>query len=93
MSIFRKKTISDSIVVTDFSCCREGLTLRGREYRPAGDDLPAAIICHGFMANQSTVTQYTEMLAGIGYAAYCFDFNGGSVMGSKSDGKTPTCRC
>ena len=32
--------------------------------------------------------QYVIELAKLGYAAYCFDFCGGSVMGSKSDGKT-----
>lgn len=84
----RKKKVPDGISVTDFSCVRDGLTLRGKEYRPAGTDLPAAIVCHGFMATHSTVTQYAEALAGMGYAAYCFDFNGGSAMGSISDGKT-----
>lgn len=84
----RKKKLSGDVSVTDFSCVRDGLTLRGKEYRPAGTSLPAAIVSHGFMATHATVTQYTEALAQMGYAAYCFDFNGGSVMGSKSDGKT-----
>lgn len=35
-----------------FSCQRDGLTLCGTEYRPEGDNLPIAIVCHGFMANQ-----------------------------------------
>ena len=34
------------------------------------------------------MTQYTEAFARMGYAAYCFDFNGSSVFGSKSDGKS-----
>ena len=71
-----------------FECSREGLTIRGTEYRPAGSNLPAAIVCHGFMANQSTVRHYARYLAKMGYAACCFDFNGGSVIGGKSDGKT-----
>lgn len=71
-----------------FGCSREGLAIRGTEYRPAGSNLPAAIVSHGFMANQKTVRHYAKHLAKMGYAAYCFDFNGGSVAGSKSDGKT-----
>ena len=80
----RSSDISESI----FSCSREGLVIQGTEYRPAGGRLPAAIVSHGFMANQETVRHYARHLAEIGYAAYCFDFNGGSVMGSKSAGKT-----
>lgn len=71
-----------------FSCSRDRLTIRGTEYRPAGGSLPAAIVSHGFMANQNSVRHYARHLAEIGYAAYCFDFNGGSVIGSKSDGRT-----
>lgn len=40
------------------------------------------------MANQDSVRHYARHLAESGYAAYCFDFNGGSAAGSKSDGKT-----
>jgi len=75
--------------VTEFSCQREGLSVRGTEYRPEGNDLPAAIVCHGFMAWQDTVRQYCRSLAEQGYCTYCFDFCGGSVMKKgKSDGKT-----
>ena len=59
-----------------FSCMRGDLTIRGTEYRPNGEKLPIAIVCHGFMANQQTVRQYTRLLAKIGYCAYCFDFCG-----------------
>ncbi|MBD5162130.1 MAG: alpha/beta fold hydrolase [Oscillibacter sp.] len=79
---------SPDISESSFSCSREGLTIRGTEYRPAGSNLPAAIVCHGFMVNQNTVRHYARHLAKTGYAACCFDFNGGSVTGSKSDGKT-----
>lgn len=79
---------SSDISESSFSCGREGLTIRGTEYRPSGSSLPAAVVSHGFMANQSTVRHYAMHLAQMGYAAYCFDFNGGSAMGSKSDGKT-----
>ncbi len=73
---------------SSFACSREGLTIRGTEYRPAGSKLPAAIVSHGFMANQNSVRRYTRHLTSLGYVAYCFDFNGGSAAGSKSVGKT-----
>ena len=72
-----------------FACKRGDLTIRGTEYRPAGERLPVAIVCHGFMANQDTVRHYAKELAGMGYCAYCFDFCGGSALGmGKSDGMT-----
>ncbi len=70
-----------------FSCEREGLTIRGTEYRPAGERLPIAIVSHGFGANQESTRGYAKQLAGWGFLAYCFDFCGGCVEGS-SDGKT-----
>ena len=70
-----------------FECKRDGLSIRGSEYRLEGKNLPIAIVCHGFMAWQDTVRHYAVLLAELGCAAYCFDFNGGSVMKSKSDGK------
>ncbi len=85
---FFKANRTADILKSSFACSREGLTIRGTEYRPAGSKLPAAIVSHGFMANQNSVRRYTRHLARLGYAAYCFDFNGGSVAGSKSAGKT-----
>jgi len=76
------------IIKTKFSCQRDGLTIRGYEYRPEGENLPIAIVSHGFMANMMTVRHYAEHLAHLGYAAFCFDFCGGCVMMGKSDGKT-----
>ena len=87
LHFFKKKTTS--YTVTTFECQRDELTIRGTEYRPTGDNLPVAIVCHGFMAWQDTVRQYCEVLAEKGYCAYCFDFCGGSVLNKgKSDGKT-----
>ncbi|MBQ8781796.1 MAG: alpha/beta hydrolase [Oscillospiraceae bacterium] len=71
-----------------FECKRGGLTIRGTEYRPVGDKLPAAIVSHGFMAFQDTVRHYAQALAEMGYLSFCFDFCGGSVVKGKSDGKT-----
>ncbi len=76
------------ILKSGFTCSRDGLTIRGTEYRSANSKLPAAIVSHGFMANQNSVRHYTRHLAKLGYAAYSFDFNGGSAAGSKSAGRT-----
>lgn len=78
----------EPFTVTAFECERDGLTIRGTEYRPEGEDLPVAIVCHGFMAFQDTVRQYAVTLARLGCCAYCFDFCGGSVIKGKSDGNT-----
>ncbi len=88
MGILRKKKTDAGITETLFECQRDGLTIRGTEYRPQGENLPVAIVCHGFMAFQDTVRQYAKCLSRLGYAAYCFDFCGGSVVKGKSDGKT-----
>ena len=88
LNIFQNYGQNSAISVHEFACIRDGLTIRGTEYRPNGSHLPAAIVSHGFMANQKTVLRYVRYLGKMGYAAYCFDFNGGSVAGSKSDGKT-----
>lgn len=88
LKVFKKKNFNNKIKETTFSCQREGLTIRGTEYLPEGSNLPIAIVCHGFMAFQDTVRQYAKALAQSGYAAYCFDFCGGSVMKGKSEGKT-----
>ncbi len=86
---FRKPKLKEVITAATFECKRDGLTIRGTEYRPEGNNLPIAIVCHGFMAWQDTVRHYAIMLAEMGYAAYCFDFCGGSVMKKgKSEGAT-----
>lgn len=86
---FRKVPENDIFTISSFNCKRNGMDIRGTEYRPEGDNLPVAIVCHGFMAWQDTVRQYTKELARMGYCAYCFDFCGGSVMKKgKSDGGT-----
>lgn len=71
-----------------FECKRGEFFVRGTEFRPEGENLPAAIICHGFMANQESVKVYAKALAETGYITYCFDFCGGSAAENKSDGVT-----
>jgi len=86
---FKKAQPEDSFTVSEFECRRGDLTIRGTQFRPAGENLPVAIVCHGFMAFQATVFDYAKHLARLGWAAYCFDFCGGSVAGrGKSDGAT-----
>ena len=92
MGIFnfgKEKETQQAFKESLFECTRGELTIRGTEYRPKGDNLPVAIVCHGFMAFQDTVRHYAKALAGLGYVAYCFDFCGGSVLNKgKSDGAT-----
>ena len=71
-----------------FECKRNHLTLRGTHFRPQGEQLPIAIVSHGFMANQRSVRRYARALAEMGYAAFCFDFSGGCAFFGKSDGKS-----
>ena len=68
-----------------FSCMRGNLTIRGTEYRPNGEKLPIAIVCHGFMANQQTVRQYARVLA-ISAAAAFLPWDGVTA-------RRRTCRC
>ena len=68
-----------------FSCQRDGLTIRGFAYGEVG--LPAIIISHGFLANQSTTKDYAVALAKEGFLAITFDFKGGGI-GSKSGGRS-----
>ena len=88
INLFKKKQPNTNITEHFFECQRDGLTIRGTEYRPTGENLPIAIVSHGFMAFQDTVRHYAKLFAELGYAAYCFDFCGGSVIKGKSDGKT-----
>ena len=89
LDMFFKKKLAPLPGVTEssFSCVRDGLTIRGTEYRPQGENLPVAIVSHGFMGFQDTVRHYCRELASIGYATYCFDFCGGCAPGKgESDG-------
>ena len=55
-----KNKEENKISVTTFECQRDNLTIRGTEYRPQGENLPIAIVSHGFMAFQDTVRHYTR---------------------------------
>lgn len=88
MELFTQNQKNRNITETAFDCVRNGLTIRGTEYKPIGEKLPIAIVSHGFMAFQDTVRHYAKAIAQNGYLSYCFDFCGGSVVKGKSDGKT-----
>lgn len=72
--------------ISQFTCTREGLTIRGTEYRPEGQKLPIAVISHGFGGIGKDNEGYARQLAEIGYCSYVFDFCGGSPR-STSDGR------
>lgn len=86
--VYQEKPMDPGVTERFFECKRGDLTIRGIEYKPEGENLPVAIVSHGFLMWRDTVRDYTRLLARLGYAAYCFDFCGGSIPGKgKSDGK------
>ena len=72
----------------EFTCSRDSLRLRGSMFRPAeGERFPVAVVSHEFMANRLFTMRYARLLASLGYAAFCYDFSGGCVVGA-SQGRT-----
>jgi hypothetical protein len=69
------------------TCQRDGLTIRGHVFGRGDAPRPAVILCHGFLANQKMCYDYARLLAGLGYAAFTFDFCGGG-LGCSSDGES-----
>ena len=70
-----------------FSCQRDGLTIRGHVWGRGEAPKPAVILSHGFTANESTCHRYAQLLMEMGYVAFTYDFCGGG-LGCRSDGKT-----
>lgn len=72
-----------------FRCKRDGLTIEGLLYFPKGrqENLPLAILSHGFMGNYQTIKKYAIAFTKMGFAALIFDFNGGGIR-CHSEGKT-----
>ena len=61
----------------------------GVAYVPAADDgkkVPLVIFSHELGNDHTSGERYAERLAEAGYAAYVFDFRGGTVGGNRSDG-------
>lgn len=72
----------------EFTTTREGLKIRGSLFYPdGGGTYPVVIVSHEFMMNRSTTIGYAKKFAKMGYAAFCYDFNGGGEI-SQSQGKT-----
>jgi len=79
---------NSNIIHKEFSCTRDGLKIRGTMFRPAGTStFPIVVVSHEFMMNRLTTLRYAYMFAKMGYAAFCYDFNGGGEI-SQSQGKT-----
>ena len=55
-----KKNAKRKLTKSLFECQRNGLTIRGTEYWPEGENLSIAIVSHGFMAFQDTVRHYAK---------------------------------
>ncbi len=71
-----------------FKCEREGLSIHGTMIRPASvDRCPIIIVSHEFMSDRLSVLPYVRFWAAQGFAAFCFDFCGGCIVGA-SAGKT-----
>ena len=86
ISFYEEISYLFSVEREGFSCERDGLTIKGTVFLPKGKtDCPIAVISHGFMANQMFSQIHAQNLAKMGYAAFCFDFCGGTLVGS-SDG-------
>ncbi len=71
-----------------FSCGKDVSIIRGHEFKPKENTKGVIVMAPDFMATSETLNNYAEHFARDGYITYTFDFNGGSVMGGKSDGKT-----
>lgn len=72
----------------EFTCKRGQLTLRGSMFHPSeGERFPVAVVSHEFMANRLFTIRYAKLLASLGFAAFCYDFSGGCIVGG-SQGKT-----
>lgn len=67
------------------------LRIYGIAYVPDTDErVPLVIFSHELGNDHTSGQRYAERLAEAGYAAYVFDFCGGSVGGNKSDGSNNT---
>ncbi len=68
-------------------CLNEEKQIYGIAYIPSGEDsFPLIIFSHELGNDHESGIRYAERLAEAGYAAYVFDFCGGTVGGNKSDG-------
>ena len=74
------------VISEELTCERNGLNIYGVMYRADTQGrLPAVVLSHSSSLTHAAMAGYAEKLAAEGYAAYCFDFCGGSSE-SLSDG-------
>lgn len=75
--------------IKEILCEREGMSIYGQSYIPGDGNgkYPTVIMGHGFTGTYRDNANYAAYLAENGYAAYVFDFCGGS-NNTKSDGDT-----
>ena len=64
-----------------FTCRRDRFNIRGRQYMPQGENLPIVIVSHEFITGSFTTRRYASRFAQWGYAAFCYDFVGGTTLG------------
>jgi pimeloyl-ACP methyl ester carboxylesterase len=76
-----------TVYETDFT--RDGKRIYGNLYVPntGAEKVPTVVLSHGYEGSYSEMAAYAEVFAQNGFAAYVFDFCGGSYS-SKSDGAT-----
>ncbi|MGN1328984.1 MAG: alpha/beta fold hydrolase [Eubacterium sp.] len=77
----------DKYTVNELYCYNGTQKIYGKMYLPADKTgkLPTVILSHSHSLTCDTMNAYCTVLANEGYAAYCFDFCGGSEN-SRSDG-------
>lgn len=74
------------IITEELYCYNGSQKIYGKMVRPASSSrLPCVILSHSSSMTHESMKSYSEFFAGQGYAAYAFDFCGGSKK-SKSDG-------
>lgn len=72
----------------EFTCQRDGLRINGTLFKPKGNGpFKFVIVSHEFMMNRITTVHLAYSYAKMGFAAFCYDFNGGGTI-SQSEGKT-----
>lgn len=81
--------VTDEYTCEELCCTNDGKRIYGLMYKPAGrtSEIPTVILSHSAYLTHAAMKPYAVALARQGYAAYCFDFCGGSEQ-SLSDGST-----
>lgn len=83
-----EQNVSDKTYSTREIWCKNGdANIYGVAYVPSTNEkAPLVVFSHELGNSHASGERYAERLAEAGYAAYVFDFCGGTVGGNKSDG-------